>query len=79
MVDPLRKGVYGNHKLGHNDSCKFSMELLLAGIGVCMILQHLERVTSGPEEVDGLLSLMAISVDGNFSEAGTWVTPTMGT
>ena len=55
------------------------MELLLAGIGVGLILQHLEGVTSGPQEVDGLLSLMAISVDGNFLEAGTLVTPTMGT
>ena len=58
---------------------KFGIELLWAGIGVGMILWYLEGVTSGPEEVDGLLSLMAISVDGNFSEAGTWVMPTMGT
>ena len=58
---------------------KFRTELPLAGIGVGMILQHLEGVTSGPEEVDGLLSLTAVSVDGNFSEAGTWVTSAMGT
>ena len=58
---------------------KFRMELLLAGIGVGMILQHLEGVTSGPDEVDGLLSLMAVSVDGNFLGTGTWVIPTMGT
>ena len=57
---------------------KFSTELLLAGIGVGIILWHLEGVTSGPEEVDGLLSLTAISVDGNFLEAGTLQTPTMG-
>ena len=47
------------------------MELLLAGIGVGMILWHLEGVTSGSEEVDGLLSLMAISVDSNFLGTGT--------
>ena len=55
------------------------MELLLAGIGVGMILWHLEGVTSGHEEVDVLLSLMVISVGGNFLEAGTWVTPAIGT
>ena len=58
---------------------KFGMELLLASIGVGMILQHFEGVTSGSLEVDGLLSLIAISVDGNFLGTGTWVTPTMGT
>ena len=58
---------------------KFRTELLLASIGVGMILWHLEGVTSGPEEVDGLLSLMAISVDGDFLGTGTWVTPAMST
>ena len=58
---------------------KFGMELLLASIGVGMILWHLEGVTSGSEEVDSLLSLTAISVDGNFSGTGTWVTPTLDT
>ena len=55
------------------------MELLLTSIGVGMILWHLEGVTSGSKEVDGLLSLKAIAVDGDFSGTGTWVTPTMGT
>ena len=58
---------------------KFGMELLLASIGVGMILQHLEGVASGSEEVDGLLSLMAVAVDGDFLGTGTWVTPAMGT
>ena len=58
---------------------KFRTELLLTSIGVGMILQYLEGVTSGSEEVDGLLSLMAIAVDGNFSGTGTWVILTMGT
>ena len=55
------------------------MELLLASIGMGMIFWHLEGVTSASEEVDGLLSLMAISVDGDFLGTGTWVNPTMGT
>ena len=58
---------------------KFRIELLLASIGVGMILQHLEGVTSGSEEVNGLLSLTVVSVHGNLSVTGTWVTPTMGT
>ena len=58
---------------------KFRTELLLASIGVGMILQHLEGVTSGSEEVGGLLLLIAASVDGDFSGTGTWVTSTMGT
>ena len=55
------------------------MELILACIGVGMILQLLEGVTSGSEEVDGLLSLITISVDRNFLVTGTWATPTMDT
>ena len=58
---------------------QFGMELLLTGICVGMILQHLEGVTSGSEEVDGLLSLTAVAVDGDFLGTGTWVTPTRGT
>ena len=58
---------------------KVGMELLVAGIGVGMILQHLEGVASGSEEVNGLLSLTVISVDDNFLVTGTWVTPAMGT
>ena len=58
---------------------KFGTEVLLTGIGVGMILWHLEGVTSGSEEVDGLLSLMAIAVHGDFLGTGTWVTPAMST
>ena len=60
---------------------KFSTELLVVGIEVGIILLHFEGMTLGSDEVkgDGLLSLMATSVDGNSSGTGTWVTPTMGT
>ena len=57
---------------------KFGMELLVVGISVGIILQHLEGMTLGSDEVDGngMLLLAATSVDGNSS---TWVTPAMGT
>ena len=57
---------------------KFGTELLVVGIGVSMILQHLEGMTLGSDEVEGngMILLVAISVGG---EPSTWVTPTMGT
>ena len=57
---------------------KFGTELLVAGISVGMILQHLEGMTLGSDEVngDGIFLLAATSVDGDSS---SWVTPTMGT
>ena len=58
---------------------KFRMELLWASIGVGMILRHPEGMTSGSEEVDGLLSMTATSMDGDFLGTGAWVTPAMGT
>ena len=79
MVDPLRKVCVRTASSGMRIDGKFGTELLLVSIGVGVILWHLKGVTSGPEEVDGLLSLMAVSVDGNFSGTGTWVTPIMGT
>ena len=50
----------------------------MAGIGVGMILWHLEGMTLGSDEVDGdgILLLEAASVDGDSS---TWGTPIMGT
>ena len=67
--------------LGTTVEGKFGMELLVVGMGVGIILQHLEGMTLGSNEVDGngLHLLMAASVDGDSSEIGTWVTPTMGT
>ena len=58
---------------------KVGTELCLVGSGIGMILQHLEGVASGSEEVNGLLSLTIVSVDDNFSVTATWVTPAMGT
>ena len=60
---------------------KFGMELLVVGIGAGKILLPLEGMTLGSDEVDGngLLSLMATSVDGDSSGTETWVTPAMGT
>ena len=57
---------------------KFGTDLLVVGIGVGMILGHLEGMTLGSDEVEdnGMILLVAISVDGDSS---TWVTPTMGT
>ena len=57
---------------------KFGTELLVVGIGVSTILWHLEGMTLGSDEVEGngMVLLVAISVDGNSS---TWVIPTMGT
>ena len=57
---------------------KFRTELLVAGISVSMILWYLERMTLGSDEVEGngIILLVATSVDGDFS---TWVTPAMGT
>ena len=45
----------------------------MANIGVGIILQHLEGMTLVSNDVDGngVLSLMATSVDGNFSGTGT--------
>ena len=60
---------------------KFRMELLVVGIGVGIILLHLDGMTLGSDDVDGngLLSLTAASVDGNSSGAGLCMAPTMGT
>ena len=57
---------------------KFGTKLLVAGIGVGMILWHLEGMTSGSDEVEGdsMILLAATSVDGDSS---TWVTPTKAT
>ena len=57
---------------------KFGTELLEVGIGVDMILWHLEGMTLGSDEVEGngMILLVAILVDGNPS---TLVTPAMGT
>ena len=51
------------------------------GKGVGMIFLHFDGMTweSAEVEGDGLSSLTAISVDGNVSGPGNWVTPTMGT
>ena len=51
------------------------------GMGVGIILLHLEQMTLGSDEVDGNgpLSLTATSVDGDSSGTGTWMTPAMGT
>ena len=65
----------GTASLGTTIDSKFDTVLLLAGIGVSMILQHLAGVPLGSEEVDGLLSSMA----SDFLGIGTGVTPTMGT
>ena len=56
----------------------FGTELLVAGIGVGMILWHLEGMTLGSDKVegDGIILLVVTSVDGDSS---TWVTPAMGT
>ena len=53
---------------------KFVTELLVLGIGVGMILWHLEGMTLGSDEVegDGMILLVAVSVGGKPS---TWVTP----
>ena len=60
---------------------KFRMELLVVDISVGIILPHLDGMTLGSDDVDGngLLSLMATSVDGNSLGAGLYMTPTMGT
>ena len=57
---------------------KFGIELLVAGIGISMILWHLEGMTLGSDEVkgDGILLLAATSVNGDSS---MWVTPLMDT
>ena len=57
---------------------KFGTELLVAGIGIGMILQHLEGMVLGSAEVegDGILLLVGALVKGDSS---MWVTPTMGT
>ena len=57
---------------------KFVTELLVLGIGVGMILWHLEGMTLGSDEVEGngMILLVVISVDGDSSP---WVTPAMGT
>ena len=57
---------------------KFGTELLVVGISVGIILQHLEGMTLGSDEVegDGMILVVAISVDGDSS---TWVTSAMGT
>ena len=60
---------------------KFRMKLPVVGMGVGIILLHLDGMTLGSDEVDsnGPLSLMATSVDGGSSRTGTWVTPVIGT
>ena len=57
---------------------KFGTELLVAGISIGMILQHLEGMTLGSDEVkgDGIFLLVATSINGDSS---TWVPPMMGT
>ena len=57
---------------------KFGTELLVVGIGVGMILWHLEGMTLGSDEVEGngILLLAAALVNGDSS---MWVTPIMGT
>ena len=57
---------------------KFGTELLVVGIGVGIILWHLEGMTLGSDKVEGngMILLAIISVDGDSS---TWVTPAMGT
>ena len=57
---------------------KCGTELLVVGISVGIILQHLEGMTLVSDEVEGngMIFLAVILVDGDSS---TWVTPTMGT
>ena len=57
---------------------KFGTELLVAGIGIGMILWHLEWMTLRSDEVEGngMLLLAAASVNGDSS---MWVTPIMDT
>ena len=57
---------------------KFGTELLVAGIGVGMILQHLKRMALGSDEIEGdvIFLLKATLVT---SDSSTWVTPIMGT
>ena len=57
---------------------KFGTKLLVVGIGVVMILCHLEGMILGSDEVegDGVILLVVILVDGDSS---TGVTPAMGT
>ena len=57
---------------------KFETELLVVGIGVSMILQHLKGMTLGSHKVEGncMILLVAVLVDGDSS---AWVTPTMST
>ena len=57
---------------------KLGTELLVAGISVGMILQHLKGMALGSAEVegDGIFLLVDASTKGGSS---TLVTPTMGT
>ena len=78
MVDPLRKSVHWNCKLGHNDWLKFrtftASITTLAGSGVGVIMHHLAgELSRSLVEVEALASSGAV----NFSKEG--VTPAMGT
>ena len=77
-VDPLRKRICQNHKLGHNDGRQV-WNGAASGQYWC---RHNPLAFGGDDEgsdevdSDDMLLLVATSVDGNSS---TWVTPTMGT
>ena len=72
------RAYVGTASLGTMMEGKFGTELLVVGIGVGIILWHLEGMILGPDEVDGncMLLLAAISVDDDSS---TWVTLVIGT
>ena len=78
MVDLLRKSVCQNYKLRHNDGRQVQNGAASGWFSVGMIFHHLEGMTLESDEVDinGMLFMAAISVDGNSSP---WVTHTMGT
>ena len=67
----------GTASLGTTMEGKFGTELLVVGIGVGIILWHLEGMTLGSDEVkgNGIILLVAILVDGDSS---TWVTSHYG-
>ena len=68
----------GTTSLGTTMEGKYGTELLVIGISVGIILQHLEGMILGSDEVEGngMILLVAILVDDDSS---TWMTPTIGT
>ena len=65
----LGRAYVGTASSGTTMEDKFRIELLVVGIGVGIIFQHLEGMTLGSDEVDGdcMLLLVATSVGSNSS------------